>query len=609
MSENIKNEREGAKEVFDTSKKSFLLGLRFEPQLMSKVVVIGILITALGLLQLTSFSKVIDEIVLIQRQGGILTHNFFVQMGILTLSFILPAIMQNFMSRYIQSLRLRYITHASMLRIDIFSNLDVGTIESSEFQTKLERAQQWGVGSLVNLTVLVVDSFRNVAGFLISAIILYLINPWLVLLAIVGGLPLYFLQKKYTYQIYKLYHDRTDEMRISNDRNSFFMNAKKMVEVILFQFGQKFKKEVEEMNNKFDSKVLGVYKKRLVATMLSDVLGVFCLVVAVLLVTFQFLGGFILVGTLLLAFTAYRNFTFAVSAFYRNLTEIEDQARYSKRWLELFELKPKMVSNKNALKPLWEKPPVITFKNVSFSYPETKITVLKNVSFEIISGEKLAIVGLNGAGKTTLIKLLSRVYDPSKGKILVDGVDLKKIDLTHWREQFGVLFQDFSNFQMTAKEAIAIARPNNPVNMEKVIWSAKMAGADEFIEKFPKKYDQLLWKGFQDGVELSKGQFQRMAVARIFYRDALISVLDEPTSAIDAVTEEKIFEMLETKMDGRTVVLISHRFSTVKNADKIAVIEHGELKEIGSHKNLMESNGRYAELYNMQAKRYLTEEN
>lgn len=609
MSENIKNERDGAKEVFDTSRKSFLLGFKFEPGLVSKIVVVGILITALGLLQLTSFSKVIDEIVLIQRQGGILTHNFFVQMGILTLSFLLPAIMQNFMSRYIQSLRLRYITHASMLRIDVFSNLDVGTIESSEFQTKLERAQQWGVGSLVNLTVLVVDGFRNIAGFVISAIILYFINPWLVLLAIVGGLPLYFLQKKYTYQIYKLYHDRTDEMRISNDRNSFFMNAKKMVEVILFQFGQKFKKEVEEMNNKFDDKVLKVYKKRLVATIFSDLLGVACLVAAVFLVTFQFLGGFILVGTLLLAFTAYRNFTFAVSAFYRNLTEIEDQARYSKRWLELFELKPKMVSNKNALKPLWEKPPVITFKNVSFSYPETKITVLKNVSFEITSGEKLAIVGLNGAGKTTLIKLLSRVYDPNKGKILVDGVDLKKIDLTHWREQFGVLFQDFSNFQMTAKEAIAIARPNEPVNMEKVIWSAKMAGADEFIEKFPKKYDQLLWKGFQDGVELSKGQFQRMAVARIFYRDAFTSVLDEPTSAIDAVTEEKIFEMLETKMDGRTVVLISHRFSTVKNADKIAVIEHGELKEIGSHKNLMESNGRYAELYNMQAKRYFEEEN
>ena len=132
-----------------------------------------------------------------------------------------------------------------------------------------------------------------------------------------------------------------------------------------------------------------------------------------------------------------------------------------------------------------------------------------------------------------------------------------------------------------------------------------MVGADSFIEELPKKYDQLIWKGFQDGAELSKGQHQRMAVARIFYRDALISILDEPTSAIDAVAEEKIFEVLEKKMEGKTVILISHRFSTVKNADQIAVIEHGELKELGSHKELMAKNGRYAELYNMQASRYL----
>lgn len=200
------------------------------------------------------------------------------------------------------------------------------------------------------------------------------------------------------------------------------------------------------------------------------------------------------------------------------------------------------------------------------------------------------------------------MYDPTQGTILIGGIDLKDIDLDYWRNYLGVLFQDFSNFQMTAKEAIAISRPNDSLDEEKVLWASKMAGTHEFIEELPKKYDQLIWKGFKDGVELSKGQFQRMAVARIFYRDALISVLDEPTSAIDAVAEEKIFEVLETKMEGKTSILISHRFSTVKNADKIAVIEHGELKELGSHKELMAKNGRYAELYNMQASRYLETE-
>jgi ATP-binding cassette subfamily B protein len=158
---------------------------------------------------------------------------------------------------------------------------------------------------------------------------------------------------------------------------------------------------------------------------------------------------------------------------------------------------------------------------------------------------------------------------------------------------------------MTIRESIAVARPDQPIDDEKVRWAAEMTDAIDFIEEFPNKFDQLVWKGFKDGVELSKGQFQRMAVARIFYRDAAISVLDEPTSAIDAVAEEKIFEVLETKMKGKTVVLISHRFSTVKNADKIAVIEHGELKELGSHKELMQKNGRYYELFTMQANRYL----
>jgi ABC-type multidrug transport system fused ATPase/permease subunit len=180
--------------------------------------------------------------------------------------------------------------------------------------------------------------------------------------------------------------------------------------------------------------------------------------------------------------------------------------------------------------------------------------------------------------------------------------------LDYWRAYLGILFQDFSNYNMTIRESIAIARPGEPIDDERVKRAAEMTDATEFIQEFPNGYNQLVWKGFKDGVELSKGQFQRMAVARIFYRDAAISILDEPTSAIDAVAEEKIFDVLEKKMAGKTVVLISHRFSTVKNANKIAVIEHGELKELGSHKELMEKKGRYHELFTMQANRYLENE-
>lgn len=379
------------------------------------------------------------------------------------------------------------------------------------------------------------------------------------------------------------------------------------MEVFLFKLKTIFKKQVIDVTNSFDNKVIKLSRKEILATVFADIFETVCLMGVIAFVTFETIKGAFLIGSLFLAFSAYRSFLSTTQGLFNDYTKMIEQSRYVKYWFDIFDIKPKLINKENALKPSWSKPPLIEFKNVSFAYPETDKSVLKNISFKINSGEKLAIVGENGAGKTTTVKLICRVYDPTEGDILVDGINLKDIDINHWRDYLGVLFQDFTNYNLTVRESIAISRPDDPIDDKKVIESAEMVGADSFINELPKKYNQLIWKGFQDGVELSKGQHQRMAVARIFYRDALVSVLDEPTSAIDAVAEEKIFEVLETKMEGKTVVLISHRFSTVKNADKIAVIEHGELKELGSHKQLMKKNGRYAELYTMQASRYLEE--
>lgn len=600
--------RDSIKSIFLTAKRAFLFGFKKEPGLMTINLVLNIVLAALVYLQLSSFSKVVDEIIFIKANEGFLTKALLYNSIILGLSFLIPAVLQNLHNRFAENLRMKYGTHAQLLRVDSISKLDVGTIESTEFQTKIERAEQWGVGCLNNLTMLTFNVIRNIASVVTSAVILYVINPWLVLLAVVSGLPFYFIQKKYGFQIYRLYHDRTDESRIMRDRNSFFNDKKKIVEVILFNLGLRFRNDIEQANVSFDNKILNVFRKRSNVTFFYDFVSVLCLLLAIALVTLQTIKGDILVGSLLLAFTTYRSFTAVVQDFYANITRMEDQSRYSKRWFDVFDTKPKVLNSHNALKPDWKNPPVIQFKNVSFSYPETDKQVLKNISFVLNAGEKLAVVGENGAGKTTLIKLLCRVYDPTVGEILVDNINLKDIDLDHWRNYLGVLFQDFSSFQMTVKEAIAISRPNEALDEDKVRYAAEMSGAVDFIETFPKKYNQLIWKGFKDGVELSKGQHQRMAVARIFYRDAYISILDEPTSAIDAVAEEKIFEVLERKMEGKTVILISHRFSTVKNADQIAVIEHGELKELGSHKELMAKKGRYEELYTMQASRYLENE-
>jgi ATP-binding cassette subfamily B protein len=591
--------------IIKISKRAFLFPFKYQTGLMLLNISVSMILAGIVYLQLASFSKIVDQIIFIKNNGGVVTKALYQQSIILGLSFLIPAILQSLQSRISNQLRMRNGTDVQLYRIDTLAKLDIGTLESAEFQTKLERASQWGIGCVTNLMMLVVNAIQDITGVIVAAVMMYFINPVLVPIAVVSCIPTYFIKKKYNFQLYSLYHERTDESRIMNNRNSFFMEVRKTVDVILFNLFARFRKDIKESNESFDNKIFAVYRRQFSTRIITAFFDTFCLALVIFIVTKQAVTGNILIGSLLLAFNTYRSFNSTITQFFTRVSDIEDQARYAGRWYELFDIKSKIVNKSNALKPEWQKSPVIEFKNVSFSYPETNVVVTKNISFKLESGEKLAVVGVNGAGKTTLIKLLCRIYDPTEGEILVDGINLKEIDSTYWREHLGVLFQDFANFNMTVREAIAISRPNESIDTERVLKAATMAEADEFIQAFPKKYDQLLWKGYKDGVELSKGQHQRMAVARILYRDALISVLDEPTSAVDAIAEEKIFEVLETKMEGKTVVLISHRFSTVKNADKIAVIEHGVLQEIGNHKELMAKKGRYEELYSMQASRYL----
>ncbi len=279
--------------------------------------------------------------------------------------------------------------------------------------------------------------------------------------------------------------------------------------------------------------------------------------------TKEALAGSIAVGGLLLAFNTYTRFYQTVNGYIESISFTEEAARYAARWFELFDLQPKIVSKKNALRFSAAEPPLIEFNNVSFRYPGEKSAnplVLQNLSFSIKAGEKIAIVGVNGSGKTTMIKLLCRVYDPTEGSILINGVDLKDIDLGDWQQAIGILFQDFPNYNLTVRESIGVGRIDETLNEEKMQQAANYSGADEFITSFPSTYDQLIWKEFKDGTDLSKGQHQRLAVARMFYRNAAITILDEPTASIDAVTEEKIFSTLEKNMEGKTVILITHRF-------------------------------------------------
>ena len=251
----------------------------------------------------------------------------------------------------------------------------------------------------------------------------------------------------------------------------------------------------------------------------------------------------------------------------------------------------------------------IRFDHVTFAYPGSETPALNDVSFTVTPGETLAVVGRNGAGKTTLFKLICRLYDPSEGRILIDGIDLREYEPDELRRQIGAMFQDYVDYQATASENIGLGNVPEITNREAVVDASKQAGSDELIAKLPSGYDTALGKWFDAGVNLSGGEWQKVALARAFMRDeARILLLDEPTSALDAQAEYDLFERLRSLTHGRTAVYISHRFSTVRRADRIIFLEHGKLVEEGTHEELMRLNGRYARLFRMQAAAYTGED-
>lgn len=296
-----------------------------------------------------------------------------------------------------------------------------------------------------------------------------------------------------------------------------------------------------------------------------------------------------------------------------DISSTYENTLYVNTLFEFLEYQPKIVSPPNP-QPL--DPPGkiegldIEFRNVSFTYPgkdpETQ-AALKHVSFTIHAGEAIALVGRNGAGKTTLVKLLTRLYDPDEGEILIGGRNIKEYDLKELREQVGVIFQDYVNYYMTAHENIGVGRVDEIEQRDLVMSAARKSGANAVIERLPQGYDTMLgrwFKDLKDSTQLSGGEWQKIALARAFMRDARILVLDEPTSALDAQAEHEVFTRFRVLTEGKTAVFISHRFSTVRLADRIFVIENGSISESGSHQELIALDGRYAELFNLQAEAY-----
>lgn len=429
------------------------------------------------------------------------------------------------------------------------------------------------------------------------------ISPYFIILMIVFAIPINILSNKQNAKIWRVQEKFTETRRRIGGFLYSLKDTKRLPEQKISQSNRYIYSKGKHTAEPYYKELLKNLKMKMGVKYLSEAIYFLMNLAIPLYLVGMIMNGEITVGEFGFYQTNYFVFMGSINEISTFVTDLLDRGFYVSQLKEAYELDNEIKSGN--IKINESKPPEIEFKNVSFKYPKTDELVLKNVNFKINSGEEVAIVGENGAGKTTIIKLILRFYDPTGGEILINGKNLKNIDLEIYHEITGALFQDYNFYGMlSAKENIAIGKPEKKPDFEKIVEAAKKADAHKFIKALDNKYETLMSKRFKNGTNLSTGQMQKVALARMFYRDSQLLILDEPTASIDASAESRIFERIYQFMENKTVIIISHRFSTVRNAQRIFVLEDGELVENGSHQNLIKNNGLYKKNFELQAKGY-----
>jgi len=496
-----------------------------------------------------------------------------------------------------------FSNHTSVKIMEHASTLDLDQFEDSEFYDKLERARQQTVGRTVLLSQ-ILTQIQDIITMAFLLVGLMAFNPWLILLLLVAIVPAFLGESYFNDRSYALTRGQTPERRELDYMRYLGASDETAKEVKLFNLSGFLIDRFKTLSNKFydDNKKLSI--KRASWGTFFALLGSLGYYTAYIVMILKTVEGALTIGTLTFLAGSFRQLRSLLENILSRFTSVSQGAIYLRDFFEFFEIKPKITV---ALKPIPFPNPIIegfTFENVGFKYHNSDKWANRHLNFTLNAGEKLALVGENGAGKTTLVKLLARLYDPTEGRILLDGIDLRDYDIMDLRKNTGIIFQDFLRYQMSFAQNIAAGNIDEQYNRPLIKVSAEKSLANLLADKLPDKYDQALGRRFNNGIELSGGEWQKIALARAYMKEAQLLILDEPTSALDARAEYEVFLRFADLTKGKSAVLISHRFSTVRMADRILVLDKGRLIEIGSHEELLNKNGRYAELFLLQAKGY-----
>ncbi|WP_433972156.1 ABC transporter ATP-binding protein [Tunturiibacter lichenicola] len=497
----------------------------------------------------------------------------------------------------------RYTQHVSVRVMEQAARLDLTTYEDPVFYDRLERARVQATDRLAMIQQLGRLVTQVITTLTFSAALAWA-SPWLVLLLALGVLPSFLGETHYAFLGYAKNFRQTPAKRQMDYLRQVAGSREGAKEVKLFGLNKFFTSRFQTLANQIYIEDVTLSRSKLIVGGLLGIIGTLGYYGAYVYVIWRTLHGVYDIGQFTFLTTAIQQASSNLQQVFSTASGIADQALFLTDLIAFFEMEPTVQSNPNGLptpKPIQSG---FEFRNVSFTYPGTNRTVLKNFNLKLSTGERIALIGENGQGKTTVVKLITRLYDPTEGQILLDGIDLREYSLEDLHRHIGVIFQDFMRFEMTARENIAVGRIDQPHQQSDIEDAAHKSLADTVVSKLAGGYDQILGRRFEGGVELSGGEWQKMALARAYLRDAQLLILDEPTAALDARSELEVFERFAELTEGKMALLISHRFSTVRMADRIVVLSGGRLIEEGNHQQLMAKSGLYASMFEMQAASY-----
>ncbi|HPD74324.1 MAG TPA: ABC transporter ATP-binding protein [bacterium] len=548
------------------------------------------------------FAKALDELMRVIQQPNAIIESMYPYLAILLTYSVIETILSFFIGQTEAVLRLN---SDLFLRREFYyklNGLGIQTLEQPDVSDRVHRANGylWNIFRYVDSSI---EFVTNIVKVVVALVLVLRFMPQFVILTLLISIPYLFIDRVMRGKIYKLRFENTEKNRRVNEAAYTLQSPASLQEITI----TKSFKYIDKIYSEFSNWIINQHlrfsqKSRLwghVVAFFRDLLTFY----GYLEIFKRFINGVLSIGNVAFWMRSLNILESSVTKLIQNFNDLSESAIQIKDVYKLFKTEPVMNDGFKEL-PVMEKGPSIKFENVTFSYPRNDKKVIKNLTLEIKSGEKVAIVGQNGAGKTTLVKLICKFYKTSKGKILINDEDTSEIKSESLYKNVGTLFQDFNQYHsLTVKENITIGNIDN-IDETRMRVAAQTADAIDFIEEYPNKFDTIMSERYKGGIRPSTGQWQKIALARFFYRNPPLVIFDEPTASIDPDSEYNIFSKIYDFFEDKTVIIISHRFSTVRNADRIIVLDDGEIVEQGTHEELIKLSGKYAKSFKLQAEGY-----